>query len=382
MKPVYVAQPFPYTFEKSLYLASPAWCGSEAPSWRTRALERLAASGYDGVVYIPESPDGRWRRESNQQMEWELNAMRRSDVILFWMPAAKHSMPGDVAPVEIGFELFHGKVILGLSKDAKEAHYLEKLAKECHIVSHPTLEDTVDTALRKLGTGAKRSGAECLVPLELWCAPHFQQWYTAQLSAGHLLEDVKNIEWVFRVGPDRAFPLLIAMHVAIKVCGENRIKSNEVVIIRPSIVTVCAYCPGDSKEQDRFILVKEYRTSVMNEAGFVFELPGGSSFQPGVDQIDIAIDELEQETGVRLARERFRILEKRQIAATMVANEALLLTVQLDPSEMDEIAAQQGEMHGKSAETEQTYLHVCTRQQIMQGKLVDYATLGQISLVG
>jgi 8-oxo-dGTP pyrophosphatase MutT (NUDIX family) len=184
------------------------------------------------------------------------------------------------------------------------------------------------------------------------------------------------------VGPDRAFPLLIAMHVAIKVCGENRIKSNEVVIIRPSIVTICAYCPGDSKEQDRFILVKEYRTSVMNEAGFVFELPGGSSFQPGVDQIDIAIDELEQETGVRLARERFRILEKRQIAATMVANEALLLAVQLDPSEMDEIVAQQGEMHGKSAETEQTYLHVCTRQQIMQGKLVDYATLGQISLVG
>ena len=62
----------------------------------------------------------------------------------------------------------------------------------------------------------------------------------------------------------------------------------------------------------------------MNAQGFVFELPGGSSLQPGVDCIDVAMDELEQETGIRLARERFRRVGQRQVAATMIANEALL----------------------------------------------------------
>ena len=170
----------------------------------------------------------------------------------------------------------------------------------------------------KLGSGAQRSGAECLVPLEIWLTPHFQQWYAAQTSAGHALDDVYNIEWVFRVGSDRDFPLFLALHVAIKVSGENRVKSNEAVIIRPSIVVVCAYCSGNTREQDRFVLVKEYRTSAMNDQGFVFELPGGSAFQSDIDHTAVAIDELHQETGIRLERERFRLIGRRQIASTMI----------------------------------------------------------------
>ena len=382
MKPVYVYRPFPQTFTKSLYLAGPTPRDAEVPSWRPQALKLLEDFNYDGVVFIPESQDGKRSSDYEQQMDWELKAMRRSDLILFWVPAEKDTMPANTTRVELGLQVHSGKVILGIPKDAYKTRYMEKLAEKYHIVSHETLEDTVKAALTKLGSGAERSGAECLVPLEIWRAPHFQQWYAAQTSAGHVLEDVQNIEWVFRVGSDRAFPLFLAMHVTVKVSGEDRVKSNEVVIIRPSLVTVCAYCPGDTRERDRFILVKEYRTSAMNEQGFVFELPGGCSFQPDVDQIDVAIDELEQETGRRLARERFRLIGRHQLAATMIANEALLLAARLEPSEMDAIAARQGEMHGNSSETEKTYLYVFTRQQLMEGKLVDYATLGQISLVG
>jgi 8-oxo-dGTP pyrophosphatase MutT (NUDIX family) len=146
-------------------------------------------------------------------------------------------------------------------------------------------------------------------------------------------------------------------------------------------VSVCAYCPGDSSAEDRFILVKEYRTSIMNAQGFVFEFPGGSSWQPGDDPIAVAMDELAQEAGIRLARERFQILERRQVAATMIANVALLVAVRLEPAEMEAIVARQGTIHGNSMETEHTTLQVLTRQQIIEGKLVDYATLGQISLV-
>jgi 8-oxo-dGTP pyrophosphatase MutT (NUDIX family) len=382
MKTVYVHQPFPYTFHKSLYLAGPTPRDATVDSWRPQALQLLASFGYDGVVFIPESPDGTRSGDYDRQMEWELDAMRRSDILLFWVPAEKDLLPAYTTRVEFGLQVHRGKVVLGTPPGAYKTRYMEKLAKKHRITSHHTLAKTVEATLSKLGEGAKRSGTECLVPLDIWRTQHFQQWYGAQTAAGHALQDIQSVEWVFRVGTDHTFPLFIAMHVAIKVRGEDRIKSNEVVIIRPSLVTVCAYCLGDTRAQDRFILVKEYRTSAMNEQGFVFELPGGSSFQSGVDQIEVAKDELEQETGLRLVRERFYLLGQRQMAATMIANEALLLAACFESAEMDDIASRQGARHGNSAETEQTYLYVFTRQQILESKLVDYVTLGQISLVG
>jgi hypothetical protein len=381
MQTVYANQSFPNAFDKSLYLAGPTPRDAAVASWRPQALQLLESLAYDGVVFMPESKNGARTGDYDQQMAWELEAMRRSDSILFWVPAERESLPAYTTRVEFGLQVRSGRVMLGTPEDAYKTRYLESLAQHYHVATHQTLEGLVAATIEKLGPGARRSGAECLIPLDIWSAPHFQQWYGAQTTAGHTLVDVPSVEWVFRVAGDRAFPLFVALHVAIKVQGENRIKSNEVVIIRPSITVVCAFCPGESRARDRFVLIKEYRTSVMNAQGFVFELPGGSSWQPGVDSIDVAMEELEQETGIRLARQRLHIVERRQIAATMVANEAVLVAARLESAEMDRIAAQQGERHGTQAETERTSLYVFTRQQLLEGQLVDYATLGQISLV-
>ena len=174
----------------------------------------------------------------------------------------------------------------------------------------------------------------------------------------------------------------MALHVAIKVHGENRVKDNEVVFIRPSTANVCAYCPATKRMDDRFVLIKEYRTSAMNESGFVFELPGGSSFKADIDPLTVAMKELAEETGIELTRDRFQVIGKRQNAATIVANQTMLFSVWLTPQEMDSIAARQGEVHGLSVEAERTYLHVFTRRQLLHSNWADYVTLGQISLIG
>jgi hypothetical protein len=378
---VYAFQPFPRTFHRSLYLAGPTPRDPTVPSWRPYAVHLLHALAYDGVVFLPESLDGQRRGDYDQQMAWELEAMRRADVLLFWIPAERDTFPAYTTRVEFGCHVHTGKITLGIPRDAYKTRYIARLAQCHHLRVHQTLPETVTAALAKLGEGAARSGAECLVPLEIWRAPHFQAWYAAQTAAGHALVDVPNIEWVFRVGADCACPLFIALHVAIRVHGEGRVKANEAVILRPPIVTVCAYCPGDTSAEDRFLLVKEYRTSVMNAQGFVFEFPGGSSWQPGAEPIAVAMDELAQETGMCLARERFQLLERRQVAATMVANEALLVAVRLEPAEMEALVARQGAIYGNAGETERTALYVLTRHELMQGRLVDYVTLGQLSLV-
>jgi nucleoside 2-deoxyribosyltransferase/8-oxo-dGTP pyrophosphatase MutT (NUDIX family) len=382
MECVYASQSLTTTFRKSIYLAGPTPRAPEVNSWRPQALESLKALDYDGIVFIPEAQDGHRSQDYDLQMEWELDAMRRSDIILFWIPATKETLPANTTRVEFGIQIHTGKVILGIPEEAYQTRYIETLSEKYGIQVHRSLEATIKAACTQLGDGAERTGAECLIPLEIWRTRHFQQWYASQTSAGHTLEDIQNVEWVFRVGQNKSFPLLVALHVAVKVNGENRIKDNEAVIIRPSIVTVGVYCLGQTREQDRFLLVKEYRTSVMNSQGFVFELPGGSSFKPDVDPHDLAMEELEQETGLTLAPERFRVVGQRQLAATQVANQALLMAVELTPDEMDEIAAQPNEMYGNHSETEQTYLCVYTRQQLMEESLVDYVTLGQISLIG
>lgn len=382
MKCVYAGQLYPEVFFKSLYLAGPTPRDFNVSSWRSNALKILKQLGYDGVVFIPESQDAQRSSDYDQQMDWELGAMRRSDVILFWVPATPDTLPANTTRVELGLQIHSGKVILGIPQGAYRTRYLERLASQRSIVVHRILEDTLNAACTQLDAGVERSHAECLIPLEIWKTRHFQQWYSSQTAAGHSLEDVPNIEWVFRAGADKTFPLWLAIHVAIKVKGEDRIKSNESVVIRPSIVTVCVYCPGATRKQDRFVLIKEYRTSAMNAYGFVFELPGGSSFKPSIELSALAMEELEEETGMRFSQDRFRTVTQRQIAATLVANEALLMAIELEPAEMDAIAAQAGQTYGNSSETEQTYLHVFTREQIMEGAFVDFVTLGQIALVG
>jgi hypothetical protein len=382
MKCVYAGQPFPEQFSSSLYLAGPTPRDSKVPSWRPDALRSLELLGYDGVVFIPESQTGQRSSDYNQQMDWELGAMRRSDVILFWIPAAPDTLPANTTRVEFGLQIHSGKVILGIPDGAYRTRYLERLASQYNVTVHGSLKATIQATCDHLGSGAKRSGAECLIPLEVWRTRHFRDWYTSQTKAGHSLEDVINIEWVLRVGTNKKYPLVLAIHVAMKVHGEDRIKSNESVIIRPSIVTVCAYCLGETRDQDRFVLIKEYRTSAMNSQGFVFEFPGGSSFKPDIELSALAMEELEDETGMQISQDRFRKVTQRQLAAAMVANQAVLMAVELESSEMDAIAAQSGQTYGNFAESEQTYLHVLTRAQIMEEGFVDFVTLGQISLIG
>jgi nucleoside 2-deoxyribosyltransferase len=206
MNTVYVYQPFPQSFHSSVYLAGPTPRSTEVRSWRPQALQLLESFAYDGVVFVPESQHAERRGDYDQQMAWELDAMRRSDIILFWVPAERESLPAYTTRVEFGLQVHSGKAMLGTPGDAYKTHYLEMLAQHYEVATHQTLEALVAAAIEKLGRGARRSGAECLVPVDIWHAPHFQQWYDAQTSAGHVLVDVPSVEWVFRVGADRTFP--------------------------------------------------------------------------------------------------------------------------------------------------------------------------------
>ena len=57
-----------------------------------------------------------------------------------------------------------------------------------------------------------------------------------------------------------------------------------------------AYVPGPHMLDTEIIVIKEYRSPCRNQSGFVYELPGGSSFKPNTDVYQTAADELFEET--------------------------------------------------------------------------------------
>ena len=211
----------------------------------------------------------------------------------------------------------------------------------------------------------------------IWRTPPWGLWYESQKAAGNRLDGAK-VEWTFRVGPGGAFVLFWAIHADIHVAAENRNKSNEVVIARPDVCCTLAYVPGRSLLDTEIVVIKEFRSPCRNEHGFVYELPGGSSFKPQSDIYQTAADELREETGITVDKSRLKKEMSRQAAATVTTHHVHLFSCKLTPAEMD-VARQLAESKatfGNADETEQTFIEIMTLREALPSSKVDFTTLG------
>ncbi|MGJ3561950.1 hypothetical protein ACR6C2_42225 [Streptomyces sp. INA 01156] len=73
--------------------------------------------------------------------------MRRSDVVLFWIPRTMNRLPGLVSHIKWG----------------------------C---------DTTRAGRCSVRRGSRRTGGERAVPLVVWRSEHFQRWYATRRAAG------------------------------------------------------------------------------------------------------------------------------------------------------------------------------------------------------
>jgi len=378
MTVVYVKQPFPKTFSKSIMLVGPTPRSPEVDSWRPDALRILKQLGYDGVVFVPEPKDGKWRHNYEGQIETEEKMLNRADCIVCWIPRNMQTMPALTTNDEYGTWKQSGKVVFGAPKDAPSVRYQEYYARKLGIPTHDTLEATLKSAVERLGVGAKRVGSECQVPLYIWQTQSFQQWYRNMREAGNRLEGAR-VEWTFRTSKNRSFVFVWVLHVDIFVASENRRKTNEVVIARPDIAAVLAYRPGKTLMDTVVVLVKEFRSPVSNSKGFVFELPGGSSLKPDKNPEQVAAEELFEETGLSVEAWRFQKHGSRQLAATFSAHHAHLFSVELTEKEIAELRKTAGAPHGVEADSERTYVEVKKLSEVMQGdSCVDWSMLGML----
>lgn len=145
MRPVYVNEHGYHPH--SIFLAGPTPRDSETKSWRPQALELL--KDFDGEVYVPETSDGQWRHNYDDQIIWETRYLEQAKVILFWVPRDLISMPAFTTNVEFGLWLKSGKIVYGHPEQAQKMKYLDWHARQTGLTVYTTLEETITTAVEK-----------------------------------------------------------------------------------------------------------------------------------------------------------------------------------------------------------------------------------------
>ena len=359
----------PESFARSVYLVA-----ADGEPWESDLVSALEnAELRDGVVFVGDEvpePDGNG---------WRARATSVSDAIVCYVQpdAVGSSVMSAYVATEIVRWVTTGQMFCA----APEGSWADELCANAphKVVPERSLEGLVAKVAKDLRVGAERKAAERLVPLMVWRTPSWKLWYDNLLEVGNRLDGAR-VDWTFRVGPGGVFTLFWAVHANIWVESEGRNKSNEVVIARPDVCCTLAYVPGQQLLDTEIIVIKEFRSPCRNEHGFVYELPGGSSFKPQSDVYQTAADELFEETGIRVEKTRLRKEMSRQAASTVTTHHVHLFSVELTSEEMGvaKKCAEERTMFGNADETEQTYIETLTLRDAIPAAKLDFSTLGMI----
>lgn len=384
MHVVYAGEDMPYKFSKSIFLAGPTPRNAEeVESWRPDALQILRDKGFDGVVFVPEGRNGKFKHDYDDQLEWEEKYLNIADCIVFWVPRDlsydKNKFPKMAAlttNVEWGVWCDSGKVVFGAPEDAEKVSYLKYYADKYNVPIADTLTETLEDAMEMIGEGAERTMGERYVPLFLWNTESFQSWYRAQLDAKNRLEDARLL-YNFRPRY-KSFVFLWVLKVNVYVASEDRFKENEFVLARPDISSVMLWNKKEDLLDSEVVIIKEFRSPAATEDGFIRELPGGSTPKAGVDPMETAAEEVHEETGFFLEPSRLESHGARQLCATLSSHKSNFFSAELDEKEIDWFKSQDGIVHGNVEDSERTFIEVHSIHDLLESEKVDWSTLGMI----
>lgn len=391
MKIYYSDSAKPEVLTQAIFLAGPSPRDNTVVDWRHKALEILEALEFKGEVFlpVPKNRFGIGQDDENwtylNQVQWECDHRELADAIVFWVPRdIKGGMPAFTTNIEFGEDLGTTKAWYGRPPAAEKCHYLDQRygkdalshAGKGHI--YEDLESLLKNCVAYLAAfqPATRQMGEVYVPLPIWKSSEFQSWYLQLLAQGNTLVKAKT-KSLLTTPSGHLFGY--TLQVDVYVGAEDRLKSNESVFFRKNISAVLPYYRSPMDEKTYLVCVKEFRSAVNNAKGYVYELPGGSSFKEEDARVG-AQHELAEELGLDITDpQRLVKVSTRQMVATLSAYECHLFKLELNSEEFERLSqsATQNETHGVAEDSERTYVQVIPLNEIWDTPF-DNSTLGQI----
>lgn len=379
---VFADQEIPKEITKSIFLAGPSPRTKDIFDWRHEALSLFEKNEFNGTIFIPVPKNRFYGNEDStdwtydNQVEWECNARNVSDTILFWVPRdIKNGMPAFTTNIEFGEDLHSGKIIYGRPDNAEKCRYLDKRIVEIKEKIHNSLNTLVEQSVLKLGQGSYRFSGEVFIPLFIWYSEQFQSWYNQLKENGNKLVYAKVLHHV-KFSNGYLFSFILSVNVWVE--EEQRFKTNEFIFSRKDISSIIPFYKEGS--QTFVVLVKEFRSSVRNEKGMVYELPGGSALQPNVHPQQNAQHELLEETGIYIEDiNRFQFVKNKQLCATLSSHHSYLYKVELTNEEFNSVKnnIKAKKIFGLSEDTEIISLEIISIYKVMDYPL-DYSMIGMI----
>lgn len=146
MKIIY-AQEFKELKGKSIFLAGPTPRNNNVKDWRIDVIEELKNKNFVGTIIVPTFED---KIDNNfayeKQIEWELEYLEKSDLILFWIPRNLKTLPGFTTNIEFGFWLGKNpkKIIVGIPEYAEKCDYIIYMCKKYKIPLYNSIKDIIE----------------------------------------------------------------------------------------------------------------------------------------------------------------------------------------------------------------------------------------------
>ena len=384
MHVVYANQRPPESWTSSIFLAGPTPREGRdtpaPPSWRPEALRMLEALGYNGVVFVPETEDGTFKHDYDDQIEWEEMCLNFADVILFWIPRELTAMPGFTTNDEWGYwkKCDPRKLVLGAPPDTPKVKYQRYYAEKLGI---PFSERLAECVLRcYMRNEDVRTDGERYIPRHIWYSPSFQKWYRSQKNAGNTLNKGR-VAWTHTTIPHQP-PFFSVIHVDITTKNGER-KDNEMIICRPDTSVIVLYHRHEEDEllQTKVVLVEEFRSSVTNQSGRVLTLPGGSSLDQGKAPADVVSEECYEEVRVHIPTSYLTTHSTRQLDPSTLTHRAHLFSYQLNDEQLMEIEARADEPMGIPELQEVTLRKVLTLGETLAHPDIDWSVKGMLAEV-
>lgn len=157
MHVVYALELIPETIS-SIFLAGPSYrpyCPNseslyaeyDSNCWRTDAIRFLATQDFKGTVFIPELREYSSEWTYSRQVDWEIKALEKATVILFWIPRNLETLPGFTTNIEFGKYMSSGKIVVGAPPDTPHTQYIFEMCQRYNIPTNSTLVGCVNSTL-------------------------------------------------------------------------------------------------------------------------------------------------------------------------------------------------------------------------------------------